>query len=88
MDDTPPQGRRRWCAPTFTGTGRRRSCSIAHMDTVYPRGMLEDQPFRIDGNTAYGLGIADDKQGIALILHIVAMLNTLGLQATTARSPC
>ena len=53
---------------------------IAHMDTVYLRGMLKDQPFRVDGERAYGLGIADDKQGIALILHTVAMLQKLELQ--------
>ena len=29
--------------------------------------MLEKQPFRIEGDKAYGLGIADDKQGVALI---------------------
>jgi glutamate carboxypeptidase len=39
--------------------------------------MLKDQPFRIDGERAYGLAIADDKQGVALILHTVAMLQTL-----------
>ena len=50
------------------------------MDTVYLRGMLKDQPFRIQGERAYGLGIADDKQGIALIVHTVAMLNKLGVK--------
>ena len=44
------------------------------MDTVYLRGMLAQQPFRIEGNRAYGLGIADDKQGIAVILHTLAIL--------------
>jgi glutamate carboxypeptidase len=39
--------------------------------------MLAKQPFRIDGNRAYGLAIADDKQGIALMLHCVAMLQRL-----------
>jgi glutamate carboxypeptidase len=50
---------------------------IAHMDTVYLRGMLKDQPFRIDGERAYGLGILDDKQGVAAIIHTVAMLQKL-----------
>jgi glutamate carboxypeptidase len=50
------------------------------MDTVYLRGMLKDQPFRIDGDKAYGLGIADDKQGVALILHTVAMLQKLNFK--------
>ena len=48
---------------------------IAHMDTVYLKGMLAKQPFRIDGDRAYGLGISDDKQGIALILVIRAFRN-------------
>ncbi|RYY80688.1 MAG: M20/M25/M40 family metallo-hydrolase, partial [Comamonadaceae bacterium] len=63
---------------TFKGTGTRKIALIAHMDTVYPEGMGAKQPFRIDGNKAYGLGIADDKQGVAVILHTVAMLQALG----------
>lgn len=65
---------------TFKGTGKKKILLIAHMDTVYQRGMLEKQPFRIDGNRAYGLGIADDKQGIAVILHTVAMLKALNFK--------
>jgi glutamate carboxypeptidase len=49
---------------------------IAHMDTVYLRGMLAQQPFRVDG-IAYGLGIADDKNGVAVILHTVAILQKM-----------
>lgn len=61
----------------FTGTGVKKILLIAHMDTVYLRGMLAQQPFRTDGNRAYGLGIADDKQGIALIIHTLAVLKAL-----------
>src|SRR5450755_1453042 len=64
----------------WKGTGSRKILLIAHMDTVYLRGMLKDQPFRIQGERAYGLGIADDKQGVALILHAVALLNKLGFK--------
>ena len=32
------------------------------------------------GEIAYGLGIADDKQGVALILHTVAMLKALNFR--------
>ena len=46
---------------TKSGTGKRRVLLIAHMDTVYERGMGAKQPFRIDGDPAYGLGIADDR---------------------------
>ena len=65
---------------TFTGTGSRKILLLAHMDTVYPRGMLSQQPFRIDGDRAYGLGIADDRHGIAVILHCLAMLKAMNFR--------
>lgn len=65
---------------TFKGTGSKKILLIAHMDTVYLKGMLAKQPFRIDGNRAYGLGIGDDKAGIAVILHTVAMLKAMNFQ--------
>ena len=61
----------------FRGTGTRRILLLAHMDTVYPRGMLARQPFRIEADRAYGLGIADDKHGVALILHTLGVLKSL-----------
>ena len=72
MVDTPKQIGK-MVEARFTGTGTKKILLIAHMDTVYLRGMLAQQPFRIDGNRAYGLGIADDKHGIAVILHTLAM---------------
>jgi glutamate carboxypeptidase len=36
----------------FTGTGTKKILLLAHMDTVYLRGMLAKQPFRIDGDRA------------------------------------
>ena len=56
------------------GASGKKMMLIAHMDTVYLKGMLAKQPFRIEGNRAYGLGIADDKGGVAIILHTMAML--------------
>ncbi len=63
---------------TRTGSGKRKVLLIAHMDTVYSRGMAAKQPFRIDGDKAYGLGISDDKGGVALILHTVKLLDQMG----------
>ena len=76
MADTPPKIGRMVRA-TFKGTGSKRILLIAHMDTVYLKGMLEKQPFRIDGDKAYGLGISDDKQGVAMVVHVVALLKSL-----------
>jgi glutamate carboxypeptidase len=76
MEDTPERIGKAVRA-TFKGSGAKKILLLAHMDTVYQRGMLAQQPFRIDGNKAYGLGIADDKQGIAVILHVVKMLKDL-----------
>lgn len=78
MEDTPPRPGRMVHA-VFKGSGQRRILLIAHMDTVYPRGMLAQQPYRVEGNRAYGLGIADDKQGVATVLHTVALLKRLGV---------
>ncbi|MCA0187661.1 MAG: TolC family protein, partial [Proteobacteria bacterium] len=60
MGDT-PEKLGKMVHASFKGTGSSKIMLIAHMDTVYPSGMLAKQPFRIDGDKAYGLGIADDK---------------------------
>ena len=61
-----------------TGTGRRKLMLIAHMDTIYWPGTLASQPFRQDGNRLYGPGIADDKGGLAVVLHALAILKAAG----------
>jgi glutamate carboxypeptidase len=65
---------------TFTGTGTRKILLMAHMDTVYPKGMLAQQPYRLDGDRAYGLGIADNRQGIAVVLHTLAILRAMNFR--------
>ena len=76
MHDTPAKIGRMVKAG-FRGTGKAKILLIAHMDTVYLKGMLAKQPFRIEGSRAYGLGIGDDKAGVAVILHTLAMLKSL-----------
>lgn len=76
MEDSPKQIGRMVKA-TFRGNGTKKILMIAHMDTVYKRGMLARQPFRIEGDKALGLGIADDKQGVALVIHTVAALQAM-----------
>ena len=52
MQDTPDR-----IGPTvvakFRGRGTRRILLLAHMDTLYLKGMLVEQPFSLDGNYAY-----------------------------------
>lgn len=79
MADT-PEKIGRMVQATFRGTGSKRILLIAHMDTVYLKGMLARQPFRVDGNRVYGLGIADDKQGLAMVVHVAALLQALNFR--------
>jgi glutamate carboxypeptidase len=67
---------KRW-KRVYRGKGTKKIMLIAHVDTVYLKGMLAKQPFRIEGNKAYGLGISDDKQGVAMIIHIMEMIKAL-----------
>ena len=63
---------------TFEGTGRKKLMLMAHMDTVYERGILASQPYKVDGERIYGPGIADDKGGIAVVLHALKILKDAG----------
>ncbi len=60
------------------GRGTKRLLLLAHMDTVYLDGSAAKQPFRIDGDRAYGVGIADDKAGIAVVLHALRLIVDAG----------
>lgn len=62
----------------FTGNGALKVMLIAHADTVYDRGILAREPYQQKGNLLYGPGIADDKGGIAVILHALALLKARG----------
>ena len=63
---------------TLKGTGKRNIMLQGHMDTVYLAGILQTQPYKLDGNKLYGPGIADDKGGLAVILHALKILNDAG----------
>ncbi|MFL5311823.1 MAG: glutamate carboxypeptidase [Myxococcales bacterium] len=77
--DTPPRTGKTVIA-RFEGTGTRKIMLLAHMDTVYPRGTLAKRPFRVEGNRAYGPGVADEKGGVAVVLHTLAVLKDLGFR--------
>jgi len=64
----------------FQGTGTRKIMLLGHMDTVYQPGILAKRPFRVEGRRAYGPGIADDRAGLAVILHTLALLKELNFR--------
>ncbi|WP_312048077.1 M20 family metallopeptidase [Anaerotignum sp.] len=53
-----------------------------HMDTVFPRGTFGENPFRIEGNRAYGPGVLDMKGGIAIAFYACKALNDAGYDET------
>lgn len=57
--------------------GSPRVVLLAHADTVWPRGTVEQRPFRVDGDVATGPGAFDMKAGIVQLLHGLAALADL-----------
>lgn len=60
------------------GSGRGRLFLSLHLDTVWPAGTVEDWPFRVDGNRAYGPGVADMKGGWVVMLGALRALKAVG----------
>jgi glutamate carboxypeptidase len=50
---------------------------LAHSDTVWPLGTLDQMPFREEGGRLWGPGVLDMKSGIAMFLYAVRMLRML-----------
>ena len=68
---------------TLTGIlGREREGKpilfSGHYDTVFPKGTLADNPFRIENGRAYGPGVLDMKGGIIIAYYVIKALNSLG----------
>ncbi|WP_411078142.1 M20 family metallopeptidase [Streptomyces sp. cmx-10-25] len=72
-------GRRRGTLPE--SEGGRRILLAGHMDTVFENGTAAARPFRIDGSTAYGPGVSDDKGGLLAGLTALEILGDLGADA-------
>lgn len=47
---------------------------MAHMDTVFERGILDAMPVRQEENKLFGPGVLDAKGGVAVILHSLSIL--------------
>lgn len=60
------------------GSGDQNIMLMIHYDTVFDRGTAEKRPYRVANGLAYGPGVADAKGGVAVILHTLDALRTLG----------
>jgi len=65
---------------TVNGSGKGRILLVAHLDTVYADGTAKANPFRIEGNRAYGPGIMDDKGGIVVALYALKALRSVSFK--------
>ena len=51
---------------------------MGHRDTVFPDGTVAQRPFRIDGNQAFGPGVADMKAGLVMNTFVLEALHRFG----------
>ena len=69
----------------FTGTvaaetpgANRNILLMGHRDTVFPDGTVAERQFRIDGDLAYGPGVADMKGGLVLNTFVLEAFKACG----------
>jgi glutamate carboxypeptidase len=63
---------------TLHGTGTKKAMLMVHYDTVFATGEAAKRPFRVEGNKAFGPGVADAKPGLLFILNAVELLKARG----------
>jgi glutamate carboxypeptidase len=61
-----------------TGGGNRPIVLMGHRDTVFPAGTATQRPFRIDGDQAFGPGVADMKAGLVMNTFVLEALRRFG----------
>ena len=65
---------------TAFGDSREKPIVIlGHTDTVHPLGSLDQRPWRVEGNRAYGPGIFDMKANCALAVEVIRACATIGV---------
>ncbi|MGX9963005.1 M20 family metallopeptidase [Roseomonas sp. F4] len=67
---------------TGTGTGggnaRQNILLMGHRDTVFPKGEPTRRPFTIEGDRAFGPGVADMKAGLVMNMFVLAAFKKFG----------
>ncbi len=51
---------------------------MGHRDTVFPKGEPTRRPFKVEGERAYGPGVADMKSGLVMNCFVLAALKKFG----------
>lgn len=69
------------------GRNGRNILLLGHSDTVFPRGTAAERPFRVEGDHAYGPGVADMKGGLVVLLYALAAIRA-GAPETWAELGC
>lgn len=60
------------------GSRTRPALLMGHCDTVFPDGTVAERPFTIDGDLAYGPGVADMKGGLVINTFVLEAFARLG----------
>jgi len=63
---------------SLRGSGKGRVMLVAHLDTVYPVGVVAERPLRRAGERLIGPATADNKSGLLSGLYAAAALEALG----------
>jgi glutamate carboxypeptidase len=58
--------------------GNRPILLMGHRDTVFPKGEPTRRPFKIEGDRAYGPGVADMKAGLVMNCFVLAAIKQFG----------
>jgi glutamate carboxypeptidase len=60
------------------GNSRQNIVLMGHRDTVFPKGEPTRRPFTIEGDRAYGPGVADMKAGLVMNMFVLAAFRKFG----------
>src|SRR5258706_7448446 len=58
--------------------GNRPILLMGHRDTVFPKGEPTRRPFKVEGDRAYGPGVADMKAGLVMNCFVLAAIKKFG----------
>ena len=69
------------CVSSTVNPGQARDQAVlmlGHCDTVFPAGEATRRPFRVEGTTAHGPGVADMKAGVLMNAYLLRAWHRLG----------